>query len=155
MKEPTKADLAAAVTKLTQENAGLRDLLTAVSECAAAVPQAAADGERKELRRATHMLVSISLTADPAGHWAWGWGSGQAAGYLREQASEPVGYEVYKTPDDDDESGEDATVAVAASSEAEPTLHQLRMKALREGSPAVQDGPYAYVGSDAHMGGAS
>lgn len=30
----------------------------------------------------------------------------------------------------------------------EPSLHERRMKALRDGSPAVQDGPYAYMDRD-------
>lgn len=31
---------------------------------------------------------------------------------------------------------------------SEPTLHELRMQAVRENSPAVQDGPYAYMDRD-------
>ena len=31
---------------------------------------------------------------------------------------------------------------------SEPTLHELRMRAVREHSPAVQDGPYAHLDRD-------
>ncbi len=31
---------------------------------------------------------------------------------------------------------------------SEPTLHERRMQAVRENSPAVQDGPYAYMDRD-------
>jgi hypothetical protein len=34
-----------------------------------------------------------------------------------------------------------------------PTLHQQRLEAVRQGSPAVQDGPYAYIREDQHMAG--
>ncbi len=34
---------------------------------------------------------------------------------------------------------------------SEPTLHERRMQAVRENSPAVQDGPYAYLSEDKHL----
>ena len=43
--------------------------------------------------------------------------------------------------------------AQITEADAEPTLHERRMQAVREGSPAVQDGPYAYLGSDGYTGG--
>lgn len=98
-REPTKAGLAAAVAKLTEENAGLRDLLAAVSECARSVPQATYDDARKELRRATHMLVDISVVTGPDGSWTWGWATGDAAAFLRKSAAEPLGYEPYAEPE--------------------------------------------------------
>jgi hypothetical protein len=101
VKEPTKADLAAAVAKLTEENAGLRDLLAAVRECARAVPQAVYDHQWEQLRRATNVLIAISVVADAEGTWAWSWASGQGAAHLRERAAEPLGYEVYQTEGDE------------------------------------------------------
>lgn len=95
MQEPTKADLAAAVATLTEENAGLRDMLAAVSECARSVPLAVYDQQHEELRRAKDVLTELSGVTDPCGTWAWSWGSGQGAAYLREHAAEPVGYQVY------------------------------------------------------------
>jgi len=100
MKEPTKADLAAAVAKLTEENAGMRDLLAAVSECARTVPLAAAgEPSYKERSRATSVLTRISVVTDPGSTWEWSWGSGQGAAHLRELAAEPPGYEVYVEPE--------------------------------------------------------
>jgi hypothetical protein len=32
--------------------------------------------------------------------------------------------------------------------------HERRLQAVRDGSPAVQDGPYAYTGRDGYMGAA-
>lgn len=99
MKEPTKADLATAVAKLTEENAGLRELLAAVSEYARSVPLAVGD-QRQELRRATETLIHIGVITDPCGAWVWGWGGGQGAARLREHAAKPVDYEVYVRPED-------------------------------------------------------
>lgn len=99
MKEPTKADLAAAVTKLTQENAGMRELLAAIS-LAADVPVSKGGGYADEWKRSTRVLAVIKHAADIDGSWdgylAW------AAGEVRSLAAEPAGYEVYVKPEDDE-----------------------------------------------------
>jgi hypothetical protein len=96
VKEPTKADLATAVAKLTEENAGLRDLLAAVSLAADTVPVARGAGYIDEWKRSTHVLSVIKHAAalsDWNGYLAW------AAGEVRSLAAEPVGYEVHVKPE--------------------------------------------------------
>ena len=97
MPEPTKADLKAAVATLTEENAGLRELLAAASECAGTVPVAASGGEHAEWRRSTTVLSKIKVLCALDGGW-----KGEAAygaRVLRESSAEPVGYEVYAEPE--------------------------------------------------------
>jgi hypothetical protein len=96
MKEPTRADLAAAVARLTGENAALRDLLAAVSLAAGTVPVARHD-DAAEWRRSCRVLANIKGLArldDWAGYLAY------AAEEMRAVAAEPVGYEVYVRPQD-------------------------------------------------------
>jgi hypothetical protein len=97
MKEPTKADLAAAVATLTAENAGLRDLLAAVSLAADTVPVANNPSFIDEWKRSTKVLSAIKILCrldeyPGSGHLAY------AAEELRAVAAEPVGYEVYTEP---------------------------------------------------------
>jgi hypothetical protein len=109
VKEPTKADLAAAVTKLTEENAGLRDLLAAVSLAADTVPVSKGSDYLAEWKRSTRVLASVKVMSHLDGDWAGE--LAYAAGHLREVAAEPVGYEVYvetvaaPLADDGDEDG--------------------------------------------------
>jgi len=101
--------------ELEAENAALRDLLAAVSECARSVPQAAINEPPwKEHSRAKSVLITLGVITDPDGTWTWSWGSGQGAAHLRERATEPVGYEVYQ-PADDAEPAQDETPAAVAS----------------------------------------
>jgi len=95
MKEPTKADLAAAVATLIQENAQLRDLLAAVSLAADTVPVANNPSFIDEWKRSTKVLSAIKILCrldeyPGSGHLAY------AAEELRLIAAEPVGYEVYE-----------------------------------------------------------
>jgi hypothetical protein len=104
--------------QLAAENAALRDLLAAVSECARSVPQAAVgEPSWKEHSRARNVLITLGVITDPDGTWTWSWGSGQGAAHLRERAAEPAGYEVYVKPEDDalraEMTGEGAAVADA------------------------------------------
>lgn len=126
MKEPTKAELAAGNKRLQADNAALRDLLAAVHEAADAAPFPASYVDReKAFSRSRDLLVSISVITNPAGSWAWGWCPGDAAVALRGFAAEPLRYKPYAEPEpapDDDESGEDATEAIAESSQAERDL---------------------------------
>ncbi|HTJ69233.1 MAG TPA: hypothetical protein VL551_16975 [Actinospica sp.] len=100
-KNPTKADLAAAVAKLTQESAQMRDLLAAISLAAGTVPISAGNDYLAEWKRSTKVLSTIKAVAvlddDWAGSAAWG------ARYAREVAAEPVGYEVYQPEGDEPE----------------------------------------------------
>jgi hypothetical protein len=101
MQEPTKADLAAAVARLTEENAALRDLLTA-ARAYAKLPHPAdysgsvytyeaerrldaiavwADGDREDMTPDVYLLVM-----------------GDRAKHLREEAARPVRYEVRAEP---------------------------------------------------------
>lgn len=94
MTNPTKADLAAAVKALTEENAGLRDLLAAVHEAAEAAPFAKHWQDSDKARdRTRSMLGAISVLTDPAGTWTWGWANGRTAAGLRKYAAEPLEYE--------------------------------------------------------------
>jgi hypothetical protein len=114
MKEPTRADLAAAVARLTGENAALRDLLAAVSLAAGTVPVAKHD-DAAEWRRSCRVLANIKGLArldDWAGYLAY------AAGEMRAVAAEPVGYEVYVRPEDD----EPAEVSCADPHPQEPAI---------------------------------
>jgi hypothetical protein len=93
MATPTKADLAAAVAKLTEENAGLRELLAAVSLAADTVPVSKDSNLSAEWQRSTRVLANIkglSDLSDWPGYLAW------AAGELRSIAAEPPGYEAYE-----------------------------------------------------------
>jgi hypothetical protein len=93
VKNPTKADLAAAVARLTQENAGLRDLLAAISLAAGTVPVSKDNDYPAEWKRSTKVLAVIKNAADLSdwdGYLAW------AAEETRSLAAEPVGYEVYQ-----------------------------------------------------------
>jgi len=93
-KNPTKADLAAAVAKLTQENAQMRDLLAAISLAAGTVPVSKDNDYPAEWKRSTKVLSAIKTAASLDDNWAGSaaWG----AEYTREIAAEPVGYEVYQ-----------------------------------------------------------
>src|ERR1700734_3931189 len=99
MKEPTKADLAAAVTRLTGENEALRDLLAAV--------RAYADLPRPASYSAHDNMYEYELErrADVIAVWADGDQGDMApdvyvlvirdrAKHLREEAARPVRYEV-------------------------------------------------------------
>lgn len=107
MKEPTKADLAAAVAKLTEENAGLRDLLAAVSDVARTAPIAAVgEPDYKRDSRMSSILSAVGVVTDPKSTWTWSWGvvstDSGAAAFLRRLAAEPPGYEVYVEAQDDE-----------------------------------------------------
>lgn len=97
MKEPTKADLAAAVAKLTQENAQLRDLLAAISLAAGTVPVSKGNDYLGEWKRSTKVLANIKVLSRLGdGHSDWDGYLAYAAGELQAIAAEPAGYEVYQ-----------------------------------------------------------
>jgi hypothetical protein len=100
-KNPTKADLAAAVAKLTQENAQMRDLLAAISLAAGTVPISEGNDYAGEWKRSVKVLSAIKAAAALDDNWAGSaaWG----AEYAREVAAEPVGYEVYQPEGDEPE----------------------------------------------------
>lgn len=99
MKEPTKADLAAAVTRLTEENEALRDLLGAVQAMATAPRPATYSDEYYWacLDRLSTIAVWAELDEHATGPLAariiHGW-----AERMREKAAVPVRYEVRAEP---------------------------------------------------------
>lgn len=96
MKEPTKADLAAAVAKLTEENKGMRDLLAAISLAAGTVPVSQHNDYLGEWKRSTKVLANIK-TASHLDDWAGRFAYWSAE--LRAVAAELPGYEVYEPED--------------------------------------------------------
>lgn len=114
MKPPTKADLAAAVTRLTQENAQMRDLLAAIRLAADTVPVSKDNDSIAEWRRSTRVLSNIKGLAKPGD---WGGYLAYAAEELRAIAAEPVGYEVYQ-PEDNVCPGVDDCAAYSPASAA-------------------------------------
>ena len=99
-KEPTKADLAVAVTKLTEENEALRDLLAAV-QTMADVPKPAIYSDRYYWActdRLSTIAVWAELNEDAAGPNAAAVISGWAKA-VRKQAAKPVRYEVHAEPE--------------------------------------------------------
>lgn len=102
MPSPTKADLEAAVQRLTEENANLRDLIAAV-HAAASVPLTTDSVKDQHLadQRAREALITIRTTTDPEGMWLWSWtlppGSDRgAAAYLRETAARLLAYKPFE-----------------------------------------------------------
>jgi hypothetical protein len=102
MKDPTKADLATAVARLTEENAGLRELLAAVSAYAE-LPRPASSDNRS-------YGYELERRADAIAIWANGDREDMApdvyvlviqdrAKHLREEAARPVRYEVRAEPE--------------------------------------------------------
>lgn len=101
MKEPTKADLATAVARLTEENAGLRELLAAVSAYAE-LPRPASHDNRTygyELeRRADAIAIWANGDREDMAPDVYALVIQDRAKHLREEAARPVRYEVRAEP---------------------------------------------------------
>jgi len=98
MSNPTKADLAKAVTELTERNRQLLDTLAAVSELAASVPVAVYEGKDAELRRARDVLMTLGTVTAPRGSWGPMLASGNAAAWLRVKSRVPLTYRPLELP---------------------------------------------------------
>lgn len=101
MKEPTKADLAAAVAKLTEEDAGLRDLLAAV-RAYADMPHPAEYTHPAYVIECERRLDAIAVYAngdqDGMAPGVYLLVMGDRAKELRERAARPVRYESRPEP---------------------------------------------------------
>lgn len=99
MKDPTKADLTAAVTRLTEENRALRDLIAALVEVTYSAPVGAAGtSDRQELGRAWHVLSAIKVHGDLALKKVDRLGI--SARLVRDVAAEPLDYKPYVAKDE-------------------------------------------------------
>lgn len=147
MKEPTKADLAAAVTRLTEEVAALRELLAAVSAYAELPHPASYDNRSYE--------YELERRVDAIAIWANGGREDMApdvyvlviqdrAKHLREEAARPVRYEVRAEP-----ASPEAVAAPAAPIAPNPPYH-----ATGQACQAVDNESAGYIctAQDGHDG---
>ena len=121
VKEPTKADLAAAVARLTEENAALRDLLAAV-RAYADVPHPADYDDRRHEYELERRVDAIAVWADgdqeDMAPDVYLLVMGDRAKHLREEAARPVRYQVRAEPADatrDQPASPDAAGVLAAA----------------------------------------
>jgi len=99
-KQPTRADLSAAVTKLTEENEALRELLGAIQVMADA-PKPAAYSDRYHWE-CTDRLGTIAIWAELDEHATGPNGAAVLRGWaaqVRKKAAKPVRYEVRAEPE--------------------------------------------------------
>jgi hypothetical protein len=133
MKDPTKADLAAAVARLTEENAGLRDLLAVIAGARPTLPVKPEEMHRfysAGSDRLLHVTVAAGEVARYAGAYVPDVTRGHARS-LREYLAQPLRYEAEKPapedaepvtpgdfpplPGEDDPASPDAAEALAGS----------------------------------------
>ena len=103
MKDPTKADLAAAVARLTEENAGLRDLLAVIAAARPPLP-VRPDEMYRFYTAGSDRLLDVALRAGEVVRYAGAYVPDVARSHargLREDLAKPLRYEAEKPGSDE------------------------------------------------------